>query len=373
MKVLEKTRDEVISEAFNATKDLRRCSVNIVMGVGKTLLGLIHMNHIYTEESIFLVVAPKLSIFNTWKEEAKKHGYEHLLPHIQFSTYLSLKKQSIHYDCTYFDEFHNITEAHIGWLSSYNNKILGLTGTKPRSKSKIAIMELFFPIVYEYDINEAMANKILNKCFIKIHMLELSTDNSIKIETKTGKTWMTSELNSYNYWTNKIGELEDTDNVSYNDLKIFRILRMNALKNFKSKEIYAKELLKQSVNKTIVFANTTKQADSIYTYTYHSKNPNSKDNLKLFEENKITKLATVLQLVEGINVPNLKEAIILHAYGNGIKLFQRLGRLLRLNPEDSSIIHLLCYKNTADEMWIEDSLKDFDQTKIIKYDASNNN
>jgi len=76
-------------------------------------------------------------------------------------------------------------------------------------------------------------------------------------------------------------------------------------------------------------------------------------------------LATVLQLNEGVNIPNLKQGIIMHAYGNERKTAQRIGRMLRLNPNDRAIIHILCYKDTVDEKWVRDALANFDPTKIV--------
>jgi superfamily II DNA or RNA helicase len=79
----------------------------------------------------------------------------------------------------------------------------------------------------------------------------------------------------------------------------------------------------------------------------------------------ITKLSTVMQLNEGVNIPNLKQGIIMHAYGNERKAAQRIGRLLRLNPDDKAIVHILCYMDTVDEKWVKEALEGFDQTKII--------
>ena len=41
------------------------------------------------------------------------------------------------------------------------------------------------------------------------------------------------------------------------------------------------------------------------------------------------------------------------------------GRLLRLNPDDKAIVHILCYKDTVDEKWVKDALEGFDQSKIV--------
>ena len=117
--------------------------------------------------------------------------------------------------------------------------------------------------------------------------------------------------------------------------------------------------------KCIVFANTQDQADRLCTYSYHSNNPKSEQYLEMFKTGKIDKLSTVLQLNEGVNIPNLKQGIIMHAYGNERKAAQRIGRLLRLNPDDKAIVHILCYKDTVDEKWVKEALEGFDQTKIM--------
>jgi superfamily II DNA or RNA helicase len=89
----------------------------------------------------------------------------------------------------------------------------------------------------------------------------------------------------------------------------------------------------------------------------------------MFKSGKIDKLSCVLQLNEGINIPNLRAGIIMHAYGNERKSSQRIGRLLRLNPTETAIVHILCYKNTVDERWVTEALKDFDQSKIKYFDV----
>jgi superfamily II DNA or RNA helicase len=85
----------------------------------------------------------------------------------------------------------------------------------------------------------------------------------------------------------------------------------------------------------------------------------------------MNKLSCVLQLNEGINIPELRQGIIMHAYGNERKASQRIGRLLRLNPDEKAIVHILCYMNTVDEKWVKDALESFDQSKIVwrEYDV----
>ena len=45
-------------------------------------------------------------------------------------------------------------------------------------------------------------------------------------------------------------------------------------------------------------------------------------------------------------------------------LHKGIGRLLRLNPTETAVCHILCYKGTQDEIWVKKALKDFDKSKI---------
>jgi superfamily II DNA or RNA helicase len=100
------------------------------------------------------------------------------------------------------------------------------------------------------------------------------------------------------------------------------------------------------------------------SHSYHSGNKASEVNLDKFKSGEISKLSCVLQLNEGVNIPDLKQGIIMHAYGNERKSAQRLGRLLRLNPDEKAIIHILCYTNTVDETWVIQALEQYDKNKI---------
>ena len=171
--------------------------------------------------------------------------------------------------------------------------------------------------------------------------------------------WYTSEVKDYEYHT---GNVDDSPTMRAKQLA--SIMRMKALQTYVSKEKYTKQLMSIIKDKCIIFANTQKQADKMCEHSYHSKNKNSDDNLKLFSDGTIDKLSCVLQLSEGVSIPGLRSGIIMHAYGNERKSAQRIGRLLRLNPDETAMCHILCYKNTIDEQWVKKALADFSKDKI---------
>jgi superfamily II DNA or RNA helicase len=181
------------------------------------------------------------------------------------------------------------------------------------------------------------------------------------VETKDGKTFMTSELKNYQYWNQRV-----EDSSTPKEEQLTRIQRMKALQKMPSKLEYAKKLFNQQTKKTLVFANTKEQADYLCSNSIHSgvAKERAKEILNQFKSGEIMKASAVDQLSEGVTVPQLEIGIIMHAYGNNRKAAQKIGRFLRLNPDQVATVHVLCYVNSIDKEWVTSALLNFDQTKI---------
>lgn len=365
------TRDSIQADAIEVALNHKCCSLALSMGVGKTLIGLRYLDH-YQQSNMYklnvLVVAPKLSIFQSWQDDAVKFGLpQELLEKVTFTTYLSLNKHNPHhYDIVVLDECHSLLESHQTFLANYHGRVLGLTGTPPRyhNSEKGRIVGKYCPVMFKYITDDAVDDQILNDYRIIVHRMPLSTQNTIPVTMKNS-TFMTSERKSYDYWSKRIMEAQ-----SKKQEQISSVMRMRVLMDFRTKEDYAKYLLEEIEEKCIVFCNTQAQADRVCSHSVHSENPDAEANLDMFKKDQIDKLSCVLQLNEGINIPNLRAGIIMHAYGNERKSSQRIGRLLRLNPDDTAVVHILCYQNTVDERWVTEALKDLDQNKIKYHDVN---
>ena len=354
------TREEIQQKSLDATDKRKRAGLSLATGVGKTLVGLTHMENNTTPLMKVLAVAPKKAIFQSWKDDAIKFGKEELLGRMVFTTYLSLNKHKpTDYDVVYLDEMHSLLDSHRGFLQLYKGKILGLTGTPPKRdySEKGRLVQEFCPVVFTFKADDAVENGILNDYQIVVHQLSLSNEKVYEAKM-SNKTYFTAETSNYTYWSRRL-------DIGSGNMHMMRIMRMKALMEYPSKELYTRKLMESISTKCIIFANTQVQADKLCVHSYHSNNPESEVNLLMFKEGKINKLSTVMQLNEGVNIPNLKQGIIMHAYGNERKAAQRIGRLLRLNPDDKAIVHILCYKDTVDEKWVKEALEGFDQTKII--------
>lgn len=362
----DKNKDKIQDIALMKTLGHTRCGLGVSMGVGKTRIGIHHIIKNYDPFGRYLVVVPKNTVIESWKNEIDIMDIEiDLLSQMHFVNYRSINKLNPNdYDIVYLDECHSLKESHEAFLSQFKGKILGLTGTPPRDKEseKGKLVQKYCPIKYTFEVDDATDSNILNDYKIIIHELELSKLPTLKKKNKKGGFWYTSERKDYNYATSRLQDAETSKQIQFG-----RIMRMRAIMDYTSKESYVKSIIKNINTKCIIFANTQKQADRICKHSYHSKNPKSEENLELFSDGRIDKLSCVLQLSEGVTIPKLKAGIIMHAYGNERKTAQRIGRLLRLNPTETATCHILCYKNTQDETWVNNAIQDFDQSKVLYY------
>jgi len=358
----------------------RLAGAAVAMGVGKTLIGLRDMDRLLASSQLsgpvtkpFLVAAPTQAILDSWPQEAQKFGLTHLLDHIAFTTYRSLSKllASGHYHKLYLDECHALKDSHEPGLKAHaarKKSILGLTGTPPAqaNSEKGRLVATYCPILIDYTTDEAVLAGLLNDYRLVVHRLPLSAVRDYQITFKSGSQFTTSERENYLYWTTRLA------NAAQDQLPVetLRILRMQALMNYPSKGRYMAHLASEFSEKVLLFTCNQQQAEEQADHTYHSKNKHSQANLEKFNTGAIQRLACVAQLSEGVNIPNLRVGIIWHAFGNERKAAQRIGRLLRLNPDETATVHLLMYQDTVDEQWVAQALAAFDPAKISYVDAT---
>jgi superfamily II DNA or RNA helicase len=368
MEVKELSRDKVQQDALDIAINNNRATLGISMGVGKTRIAIQHLMKLYDPFIRVLVVVPKWSVKDSWETELVKMDlFFQLDKHIKYTTYLSLNKLNPNdYDIVYLDECHSLLETHETFLSEFPGRILGLTGTPPKSGEKLKMVKKYCPVKYTFSVDDAADNDILNDYQIIIHELELSKIKNFKKTKKDGGYWYTSEKADYDYFTGALGDAQTPKQRQY-----LSIMRMRSLMDYTTKEEYMKGLIRNIGQKCIIFANTKKQADRVCSHSYHSGNTSSEENLQLFSDGRIDKMSCVLQLSEGVTIPGLKQGIIMHAYGNERKSAQRIGRLLRLNPSETATCHILCYRNTVDVKWVNSALSTFDKEKIKYFNPLN--
>ncbi|WP_223654427.1 DEAD/DEAH box helicase [Hymenobacter psoromatis] len=374
-------RKQALQDQVLATIQGRQLAgIALTMGLGKTLIGLRDMARLLAAGQLvdqaagkpFLVAAPTQAILDSWPQEARKFGLTYLLDHIEFTTYRSLAKTlaagSFHK--LYLDECHALKDSHEPGLKAHakqKKSILGLTGTPPAQaqSEKGRLVATYCPILVDYTTDEAVLAGLLNDYRLVVHRLPLRKVRDYVLTTKAGSQFTTSERENYQYWSRRLAHAAQ----DALPVETLRILRMQALMTYPSKGHYMRYLADQQTDKVLLFTCNQQQADAQAAHTYHSKNKHSEANLAKFNTGKIQRLACVAQLSEGISIPELRVGIIWHAFGNERKAAQRIGRLLRLNPDQTATVHLLAYQDTVDEQWVAQALEAFDPAKISYVDA----
>lgn len=340
MEFRSKIQDEAVEALFNA----RSGTANISVRTGKTRIGLLLSQKF---ENV-LVSYPNMAIKQSWLNDAEKFGIN--ITHITFTTHLSLEKHNPDdYDMVIVDEIDQISINQWECLKEFR-RIKGLTGTPPkRGSEKYKYLASYAPIVYEKKISETVG--ITNKDYeIVIHLLTPSSKKDIPL--KGGRFW--SEVDKINFFERKY-----QNSFNFRDM----LLLIQSIQYSKTKYEYFKKLAK-TLDRALLFLETTKQCDDLPYPSYHSKNSKSEENLEAFQSGEANFLSSVGQLKAGITFPNVDKCIILHCYSSNNKTHQRLARCLNYLPDAKATIHILCLEGTRDEQWCKAGLQEFDQSKI---------
>lgn len=248
-------------------------------------------------------------------------------------------------------------------------RILGLTGFITDDKK--AWFRKHLPVFYSYSISNAQEDKVLNKMNFNLVKFELSKEKNIRVEyNKAGfegkASFMTSENAQYEFQQKKyIAQVIERDKIEKDmfsglissteyevkmrqvEYQIKRIvkLRNEVLLNSNTNPLIIeriKRLLPEDA-KTIVFSVLTKQSEKICDFTYNGKNSDAynKQNFSNFNSGKLKMMGVCDKINRGVNIHKLNTGIFETYYGSDTQANQRLGRLARLNPDETSEIYVL--------------------------------
>lgn len=356
--------------------------VLIATGGGKSKIAVNRIRDFVTNDILepkFLIVVPTQKLRDTgWRDEfAKWNATEYYAINVETVCYDSLTSiKGRHFDCVYFDEIHNITEAHVPFFddNSIRNKV-AFTATRPRDQKKLEVLRAvnLFP-VYEITLDEAVDLGLVAPYDITIVEVELDNiDKCIKAGNTT-KSWMQTELAAYSYANSRILNA-NTPTLK----KLATLSRMRLVYETKSKTDAAKYLLDNIIPKeqrTLIFSGGINQALQLCENRYYSKPSIGKGdradiraakqikidawrgtiNLERFEKEEINRLACVSSLNEGHNIDNLDNGFMPQIDSNQLNFIQRLGRVVRFRAEHIGRIIVLCAKNTVDEKWVNSAI-----------------
>lgn len=387
---------EEVSKEIQAIKS-NNILLELATGFGKTLEGIKLMAK--NNPKSILILAPRLSIIESWKKEFKKWGYEELLKITTFSTYVSLKKYTnMSFTTICFDEAHHISERVIELLETIDRKynvLLSATITKSKKQElQLAFANL---TTYSIKLKEAIDNNVLPDPLV--YLIPYYLDNTIKdilLPIKVGKKgksvicdyidrWKYLKDKSYTSITVKCTQLEAISELSSKIEYLKRMYmrshnesfknkwlqmagqRLKMLGNFKTSTVLNLQVLLKN-QRCLTFCNSIEQTEQLGRYCINS---NNKDSLKLidkFNEGKINHITSCNMLSEGVNLVNCKIGIFASLNSSEILIAQKNGRLLR---HETPVLIIPYYKNTREEEIVSKMLEDYNPELVKVVESLN--
>lgn len=337
--------------------------LNLAPRVGKTKIGIDVIKRQKPKKILWVTPNTKLRDIDI-PAEFKKWRALTYLKRTDIICWASLSSYRGEYDIVILDEYQDITENNarplLKGLVTYKN-IVGLSGTHPEHIEKLEIYrKLGLSILVNMTIDEAVGKKLIAP--YRITVIECDLESRVKT-VKSGskaKPFMTTEEKQYAYYNRVIAAKLYANLVVP---KFYYLNRMRFIYNLKSKNEFAKKLVKKLSGRTLVFTGEIAQAESISKYTYHSKT----DDIALnkFIDGKINTLACVNAGGVGFTFRDVKNFVIVQV--NSDKkgdATQKIARSLVLQDNYVANIYILVAAGTIDEKWKDKVLEGFDMEKV---------
>jgi len=382
------TREEVLNTALQIKSN--NICLMLSTGVGKTRVALNILKDRLKDKLFYsiLVVVPKNVLKDEWVKEIHKWGMDDMLPHIIFTTYVSLPKHSLtHYHAVIWDEAHHITDRCFEVIKVYDikhfyNQINLFLSATLDAKKMCAIKNNFYNVyTLKIDIKEAIDSNILPDPEVLLIPLRLdkTKPNQIYVKRKSCKREVTCEFrNRWPYIKNK----DIRVNIWCTEFEYYDLLQSDyELATTRARELWKRQLamhrlewlseiktplvknILQMLNKerTLTFCNSIDQSEKLGKYPIHSGKKELLENLERFNNGDINHITAVGMLNEGANVTNLRIGIFAHLNASKVPTFQRIGRTLR-HPKPVIIVPY--YIDTREEEIVEKMKDNFNPEKI---------
>lgn len=382
------TREEINDKAIKLSDKHDNVLLEFSTGVGKTKasLDIINNNDSTTK---WLIILSEVAHIENWKKDIIKHNYQKLLPQIQFVLYASLHKYAnkSFYGIILDEAHHCQTDKRVSALKAVERvKTIMLTATITKREKEILEKSIGIIYTFKFSLSDAINANILptpkivliplelncistnqeiiiNKgtatlavtvhCSFKNRFIELSKYKNVKLIVKC------TELEKYNYLCEKITYYESLfykTRQEFNKQKWLQAATQR--KRFLSsiKTTHVKTLLNTINSRYICFAGSIEQCNELGGKNIiHSKSTGKTDVIHKFNSGKIDSLFAVGMLREGVNLVD-SDAIITQLDSKSRSTVQMVGRALR---KQSPVIHIFYYKNTQDEIYMNNSLEEF--------------
>ena len=366
----------------------QRSSLFMSPGSGKTRIGIIAACEVIKKYGgKALISVPKENLIKQWNDEAIKWKYSKEWKSVDIICHASNDKYNPDdYSIIIIDEIHlAISGEHHGSLleNDYcNNKLLCLTGTRPRDKTQLEKLFRVAPESFELTLNEAVELKLVSEYTINVIDIPFSGDELMKYKkAQQGFVYYTNLLGKFDAFEKAKSILDNSSSSPIdkrNATMLFTAIRnrKSIAQNAKQKLTVAKQLVELfPEHYTITFSETNDFTTKLHklcgdrAVMFHSKMKESEktDALKLFADRRTKKniINSTKALSEGYNVPVINMGIVTAFTSKANTIIQRITRACRYIEGKRAILFILVVPNTQEEQWLKNALKDVSNVRYF--------
>lgn len=381
------TRNEIQQSAVNAwLESNKHGTLELATGTGKTIAALKALYtmpkkdgkvHLFLAETIEREKDLKsdIELFNKINDCNLLQDYN-----LKFLCYQSAYRlKDYEFGLVIADEIHNsLTEEYVKFY--HNNKydaVIGLSATVDRSikylvhgveVTKGSMLDQIAPSCFQYTMEQSIKDGIGRKLNIYIINHKLDSINKTIAAGSATKKFYQTELSAYQYWDKEHKKSWFIQNQETKDIKI----RVTAMKRSKllfelpSKVEATKQLLDKLKGKTLIFSNSLDSVLKVTPNVISSRNsPEQNKALReAFDKGSIQVVGNNKMLVQGANMKELDNCILMSYYSSEVSIIQKLGRL-RKNGDTKGSVFIFVTEDSQEQIWASKMLANMTEFNFI--------
>lgn len=359
-------------EAIEAWRRSERCGVVILpTGAGKSLVAQMAIEQVGRSA---LVIVPTIDLMNQWydlllstfdAEVGLIGGGYFETGALTVTTYASafrfMERLGNQFGLVIFDECHHLPSNIFRYASEMAIAPfrLGLTATPERADGEDRLLEeLIGPIVYRREAQEMAGEYLSDYSVVRVHV-ELSREERAAYERERAifrkfldeKRISLSSLRGWQMFIVASARSEDGRRA----MMAYRESKRIALGTEAKLRVLSDLLVRHGRDRVLIF---TAENEMVYrisqkflipAITHHTGVKERREWLEAFNRGEVLALATSKVLNEGVNIPAASVAIILSGSGSTREHIQRLGRILRKQPDKEATLYEVITRDTTEE------------------------
>jgi superfamily II DNA or RNA helicase len=359
-------------QAIAEWRQHERCGVVILpTGAGKSLVAQMAIER--TGRST-LVVVPTIDLMNQWydlllssfqAEIGLIGGGYYEVGALTITTYASafrfMERLGNQFGLLIFDECHHLPGSVYRYAAELSIAPfrLGLTATPERADGEErSLNQLIGPILYRREAQEMAGEYLADYKVVRLNVRLSSEERALyQSERNIFRRFLNDkgiDLSDLLGWQTFI-KMSARSEEGRRAMLAYRESKRVALGTDSKLRVLADLLLRHNKERTLIF---TAENEMVYrisekflipAITHQTSIKERREWLEAFNQGDVLALATSKVLNEGVNIPKATVAIVLSGSGSTREHIQRLGRILRKQPDKEAILYEVIASDTTEE------------------------